>query len=268
MQGPIDLPPPPPLRPRSVGEILEAAFGLYAKHWASLIQIVAIVVIPLSVIEAWLSDAATGDAVVRNVNGEVVLREGSGGILAGAALTGLLTLVIQQILIGAIAWAVASVLVGREPNVGECYRFGYRRLWSILLVSILFGLAVFAGLIALVIPGIIIAVRLSVSIPALVVERKRGTEALGRSWDLVRGFSWPVFGAFIVVALLTGIVNGLFSAIGGNNWFFSGLFGGIGSSITTPFTGLVIGLIYFDLRVRKENLDIPRLEGELRAASA
>jgi hypothetical protein len=268
MQGPTDLPPPPPLRSRSVGEILEAAFGLYAKHWTSLIQIVAIVVIPLSVIQAWLSDAVSSETLVREANGEVVLREGSGSVLAGAAVTGLLTLVIQEILIGAVAWAVASVLIGREPNVGESYRFGYRRLWSILLVSILFGLAVFAGLIALVIPGIIIAVRLSVSIPALVVEGKRGTEALGRSWDLVRGYSWPVFGAFVVVLFLTGIVNGLFTAIGGDNWFLSGLFAGIGSSITTPFTGLVIGLIYFDLRVRKENLDVARLESELRAAAA
>jgi hypothetical protein len=268
MQGPVDLPPPPPLRPRSVGEILEAAFGLYAKHWKSLIQIVAIVVIPLTLLQAFLSDAVVGDPFVRQVNGEVVLREGGGRAIAGAAVTGLLTLVVQQILIGAVAWAVASVLVGREPDVAESYRFGYRRLWSILLVGILFGLAVLAGLIALIIPGIIIAVRLSVSIPALVVERKRGTQALGRSWDLFRGYSWPVFGAFLVVALLTGIVNGLFTAIGGGNWFVAGLLGGIGSSVTTPFTGLVIGLIYFDLRVRKEQLDVGRLESELRAAAA
>jgi hypothetical protein len=268
MQGPVDLPPPPPLRSRSVGEILEAAFGLYARHWTSLIQIVAIVVIPLSLIQSWLSDAVTNETLVRQANGEVVLREGSGGVLAGGVLTVLVTLVVQQIVIGALAWAVATVLVGREPDVGECYRFGYRRLWSVLLVSILFGLAVLAGLIVLIIPGIIIAVRLSVSIPALVVERKRGTEALGRSWDLVRGYSWPVFGAFVVVLFLTGIVNGLFTAIGGDNWFVAGLFGGIGSSITTPFTGLVIGLIYFDLRVRKEQLDVARLESELRTAAA
>jgi hypothetical protein len=267
MQGPIDLPPPPPLRPRTVGEILEAAFSLYAKHWASLIQIVAIVVVPLTLLQYFLGDVVSGN-VVTQTNGDVALREGAGGAFAATAVVGLLSLLIQQILVGAVAWAVASTLIGREPDVGECYRFGYRRLWSILLVGILFALAVFAGLIALVIPGIIIAVRLSVSIPALVVEGKRGTEALRRSWDLVRGHSWSVFGAFIVVAFLTGIVNGIFTAVGGNNWLVVGILASIAACITTPFTGLVIGLIYFDLRVRKEQLDVATLERELRAAAA
>jgi hypothetical protein len=267
MQGPIDLPPPPSLRPRSVGEILDAAFRLYFRYWRPLILIVAIVVVPLSLIQALIGNAVAGDVLVRQANGDVVVREGGGGVLAGGALTWILGLLIQQILIGALAWAVASILVGREPDVAECYRFGYRRLWSILLVGILFALAVFVGLIALIVPGIIIAVRFSVWVPALVVERKRGTEALGRSWDLVRGYSWPVFGALVVVLFLTGIVNGGLTGIGGTNWFAVGLLGAIGSSITTPFTGLVIGLLYFDLRVRKEQLDVPRLENELRAAS-
>ncbi|MGZ4114895.1 MAG: hypothetical protein ACXVQT_07440, partial [Actinomycetota bacterium] len=121
MQGPIDLPPPPPLRPRSVGEILEAAFSLYAKHWKSLIQIVAIVVVPLTLFQYFLGNAV-GGGVTRDASGRVV--DVNSGVFAGAALTGLLTLIVQQILIGAVAWAVASVLIGREPDVSESYRFG------------------------------------------------------------------------------------------------------------------------------------------------
>jgi hypothetical protein len=267
MQGPMDLPPPPPLRPRTVGEILEAAFSLYARYWKPLLTIVAIVVIPLTLIQYFIGDAVAGN-VTTTANGRVIVDEGAGQTFGVAALVGLLSLVIQQILVGAIAWAVASTLVGREPDLSEAYRFGYRRLWSILLVSILFALAVIAGLIALVIPGIIIAVRLSVSIPALVVERKRGTEALGRSWDLVRGQSWSVFGCFLVAFLLAAIVNGALTAIGGDNWFVVGLLAAIAACITTPFTGLVIGLIYFDLRVRKDQLDVATLERELQAAAS
>jgi hypothetical protein len=265
MQGPIDLPPPPPLRPRSVGEILEAAFSLYAKYWKPLLQIVAIVVVPLTLVQYFLGDVVAG-SVTRDAAGHIVSTNGSA--LTASALTGVLTLLIQQILIGAVAWAVAMVLIGRTPDAGASYRFGYRRLWSILLVGILFALAVFVGFIALIIPGIIIAVRFSVAIPALVVEGKRGTEALGRSWNLVRGRSWSVFGAFIVVGFLTGIVSGILTALGGNSWFLTGVFAAIAACITTPFTGLVIGLIYFDLRVRKEQLDLPTLEREVQAAAS
>jgi hypothetical protein len=38
--------------------------------------------------------------------------------------------------------------------------------------------------------------------------------------------------------------------------------------VTTPFLSLVVGLIYFDLRVRKENLDVATLEREVQAAAA
>jgi hypothetical protein len=239
---------------------------LYARYWKSLIQIVAVVVVPITILQYWIGNAV-GDTVTTTTNGQVVVDRGAGGVWAGAGLAGLISFVMWQILIGAVAWAVASILIGREPDAGESFRFGYRRFWSILLIGILVGLAVFAGFILLVIPGIIIAVRLSVSIPALVVERRRGTDALSRSWNLVKGYSWPVFGAFIVVALLNGLVNGILTAIGGNNWFLVAIFAAIASCITTPFLGLVIGLIYFDLRVRKENLDVPTLERELQAAA-
>ncbi len=39
------------------------------------------------------------------------------------------------------------------------------------------------------------------------------------------------------------------------------------SVITYPFTALVVGLLYFDLRVRKESLDVMTLDRELRAAA-
>ncbi len=265
MQG-SNLPPPPPLRPRSVGDILEAAFDLYRRYWKSLIQIVAVVVVPLTLLQYWI-----GSVVDQNVtttsNGKVVVT-GSGSTWGGAGVVSLLSLVMWSILIGAIAWAVGSVLVGREPDVGDAYRFGYRRLWSVLLVSVLYALAVGVGLLLFIIPGIIIAVRLSVAIPALIVERRKATDALRRSWDLVRGYSWPVFAAFLVVTLLNSIVNGVLTAIGGDNWFVAAIFAAIGSCITTPFLGLVLGLVYFDLRVRKENLDVPTLERELAAAAA
>ena len=50
----------------------------------------------------------------------------------------------------------------------QSYRFGFHRIWSVLLVSVLVGLATVAGLILLVIPGIYLGVRLVVSIEALV----------------------------------------------------------------------------------------------------
>jgi hypothetical protein len=249
-----------------VGEILETAFGLYRRHWATLLQVVAILVVPLTLLQYYVS----GEVFPRHVevrNGTIVVSEGLGRAAGSAFVLGIVTLLVTMILTGAVAWAVAGTLVGREPSVAECYRFGYARLWSILWVGVLSVLAITAGFILLVVPGFIVLTHLVCTIPAVVVERRRGGAALSRSWELVRGFGWPVFGALIVTALLTGIVNAIFTAPAGNGWFGQGIAAAIGSVVTTPFTALVVGLLYFDLRVRKEQLDVATLARELQASA-
>lgn len=250
---PTELPPPPPLRSRSVGEILSVAFDLYGRSWRTLIPLVAVVVVPLSILQYAVDEALGSDAAWQGAT--------------GGFLIVIVSLFATLVVAGAVAWAAAGVLVGRETDLAEAYRFGTARMWSLLLVGVLVGLAVAGGFILLVIPGFIFLTRFSVSVVALVVEGKRGRDALSRSWNLVRGHSWPVFGTLIVAGFLTGIVSGMLSAPFPHSWFARGLMAGIGSAITTPFTSLVISLIYFDLRVRKESLDVAGLEQELRAAA-
>jgi len=271
MSGPIQLPPPPPLRQRSVGDILGDAFRLYGKHWLVLVQVVAVVVVPLTLIQYLITDQLAEDVVVRRGPAGTTIEIASDGNLGAAALTALViaivSLLVTLVLLGAIAWSVAGILVGREPSVSDSYRFGAARIWSILLVSVLAGLAIVGGFILLIIPGLIILTHLVCSIPALVVEGKRGRAALSRSWRLVRGRAWPVFGALLVTGILAGFVSSVLTAPVSEGWFAQGLLASLASVITTPFTALVVGLLYFDLRVRKESLDVMTLDRELRAAA-
>jgi hypothetical protein len=268
MQGSPELPPPPPMQPRSVADILETAFDLYRRHWVTLVQLVAIVVVPLTFLQFLLADAFS-ESVVIGPDGQPTIDEGLGaGLIGSSVVVGFVSLLINMLLTGAIAWAVATILVGREPNLAESYRFGYRRIWSILLVTVLSGLAVLAGLILFVIPGIFVFVRLFASVPAVVVEGRRGTDALSRSWNLVKGYGWPVFGALAVTLLLSWIVTVILSIPAGDSFLAGWIFGSIASIVTMPYMTLVIGLLYFDLRVRKEQLDVATLDRELQAAAA
>ena len=62
----------------------------------------------------------------------------------------------------------------------------------------------------------------AVAIPALVVENRRGTDAMSRSWNLVKGHFWHAFGlivlTFIIVAVSEGIIGAIGTAIS-DNWF-------------------------------------------------
>jgi hypothetical protein len=253
-------------RPMGIGEILRTAFQLYQRHWRTLLAIAAVVVVPLTLLQYLFGDLVRtqGETTRNGVVETATWSVGIAGLLA--ALAGIL---MYLVLTGAITRAVAAEVAGEDPSVEQSYRFGFHRLGSVLLVSVLVGLATIGGLILFVLPGIYIGVRLAVSIQALVVEGRRGTQAMGRSWELVGGHWWHAFGTLLVAALLTGIINAVITApFSATNWFAQGVAAAVATVITLPYGVLVGVLLYLDLRARKENLTLEALRADLQASAA
>jgi hypothetical protein len=253
--GPIPPPPPPPpgtppgpggIRPRTPGEIWSEAFRIYRENTANLLLIVAVVVVPLTFVSAVIVQA-----------GVTIL-----GLLVGAAIG----IIIWAILQAAILRGAAQATIGDTVDIEASYRWGLARFGSVLLVALLVGIVVAVGFLLLIIPGFIFLVFLSVSEPALIVENRRGTEAMSRSWNLVRGRFWHALVVILVAAIITGVIQGILSAIGGDNWFVAWIFTAIAQIITAPFTALVTVLLYLDLRARSEALTAERLRTELASS--
>lgn len=124
-----------------------------------------------------------------------------------------------------------------------------------------------------------IAVSLSLAAPALMLERQGAFAALRRSMRLVRGSWWRVLGVQVVnvvlglmiismVSVPFGILAGL--ASGQNTALMAGgtvptgwtalVLGGIGevigSTLTLPLSAGISALLYVDLRIRREGLDL------------
>jgi hypothetical protein len=261
---------PTALRPRGVGEILTAAFQLYGRHWQNLITLVAVIVIPLSIIQSFVSGQVISKAFENDTltNGVTIATTSAGGALFAGLFLAIVSIVMWGVLTSAITLAAVGTFLGRDMDIGTSYRFGLARFWSVVLIVILVALAIIAGFILLVIPGFIVLTRLTCAVPALVVEGRRGRSALSRSWNLVKGRGWPVFGTIIVAGIITSVVSAIFTAPFTNSWVARGLASAIASVITMPFTALVGIVIYLDLRVRKEQLDRTTLERELAGSAA
>jgi hypothetical protein len=254
-------------RPLGIGEILRTAFQLYQRHWQTLLAIAAVVVVPLTLLQYLFGDLVrTQGETTRN---GVVVETATWAVGIAGLLAALAAILMYLVLTGAITRAVAAEVAGEDPSVEQSYRFGFHRLWSVLLVSVLVGLAIIGGLILFIIPGIYLGVRLAVSIEALVVEGRRGTEAMGRSWGLVGGHWWHAFFTLLVAALLTGIVNAVITApFGATNWFVQGVAAAVATVVTLPYGVLVGVLLYLDLRARKERLTMEALRTDLQASAA
>ena len=273
--GPTPPPPPPPpgtppgaggMRPRTLGEILSAAFDIYKANVSKLIVIVAVVVVPLSFLGAVLVQVLAGS------NEETVMVLGQpttvsdrtfAAFVVGSIIGAIVAVIISAVLQAAMMRAAALATIGDPVDVSDSYRWGLKRFGSVLLVAFLVGITVAVGFVLLIIPGIIFLTFFSVSIPALVIENRRGTDAMKRSWELAKGHFWHVLGVIIVAAIITGVVSSVVGSFGGSNWFGSWIFSAIAQIITAPFSALVSVLLYLDLRARKEALTADSLRTEL-----
>ena len=122
------------------------------------------------------------------------------------------------------------------------------------------------GLFLLIIPGLWLLTIWAVVAPAIVIERRGAIEAFSRSYDLVRGHGWTVFGA-IVVAWLILVGFGILAAVIGvaiADAAGSIILSIIVSTLAAPFAALVASVLFFDLREREGSAVEPRLPRRLR----
>ena len=255
------------LPPRRIGEILSAALQLYRRHWRTLMAIAAVVVVPLTLVQYGIGHWFRGHG--QQLQGQVEVSTSFWAVASASLLAALVGLLLYQVLTGAITRAIATEVAGQDLGLEQSYRFGFARLGSILVVSILVGLATLLGLILFIIPGIYIAVRLAVSTQALIVEGKRGTEAMRRSWDLVGGHWWHAAFTILIAGLITAVVNAVITApFSAGAWLVQGIAAAVATIVTLPYGALVGVLLYLDLRARKERLDLDTLKTDLQTSVA
>ena len=255
----------PTLRPLEFGEILDMAFSVLRRNvWTFVV---------VSVIPSIIGAAALG-LLVASLNGSrassssgQITSDEVNALIGGVVVTAVIAAVTSQLATAALYKAVVDTYIDGTARAGEALRFAFRRLPSLLWISLLYVLGLVLGLMFFVIPAVIVYVSWSLAVPALMSEDARGWKALRRSRALVKGRWWRVFGLFAVtlvigltfaeiVSLLAGQLigrSGSGSAQKGIATFASTL---IASTLTGPLTAAVTAVLYIDQRVRKEGLDI------------
>ena len=262
------------LRPLGVGGILDAAIKLYTNNALALWKTVAVLIVPVGLISYTVIYASLpSGAFVHNGTLYVLVgtRTSAAGVTTEIVLSVLAALVVQ----GALALSLVDAYIGHPIDWVQSLREAADRIGSLLWVAIIFSVGVTLGFAALVLPGIWLMVVWSVAVPALMFEHVGGFKALGRSFELVRGRWWPTFGALVVavitlfvVLFMVGLIfHAIESGVGVNSvglWLgLSWLSVVIGDLIAFPFIAAVIAVMYIDLRVRKEALDLELLAGTL-----
>jgi len=110
--------------------------------------------------------------------------------------------VVYPIYAGGIVFYIASVITGEKIGTKTAWGLGAKFWLPYLIMNILVGVAVMFGLILLVIPGIIIAVRYAFSEFDLLLNQSQPLDAMRNSWDLTKKYAWILLGGYIIITLV------------------------------------------------------------------
>jgi hypothetical protein len=175
-----------------------------------------------------------------------------------AVVTFLLFLITSLVVGGLLATPSILLFVNNQPGLGF--------LAALIAILVLLGLY------------LTMAVYLSLAAPALLLENLGIFRALGRSWRLVRGNFWRTLLILFVAQLLTligsailavpfGLLAGGLDILTGNAlhthfWAdvgsatLSAVGQTAGGAVLHPWWSAIIAIIYIDLRMRREGLDL------------
>ncbi len=190
------------------------------------------------------------------------VHEYSSAFFAMISALGVLGILTQSLASGAVMHGVVQDLRGRTFSVDDSLRTLWRHLMPMLGVAICTTLLIVMGMLLLLVPGIILACAYFVSTPVCIAEQAGVFASMSRSGFLTRGYRWPVFGMLLLLYVaglgLNGIVSFATEPMGAAA---SLIFDQALAVVVGAFEGVLTGVVYYDLRVAKEGIDIDKIAG-------
>ena len=114
----------------------------------------------------------------------------------------LVTLIIYPLSTGAQISLYARIIQGNRIDLKKCVSRSSKHLFNLMVGSLIYIFFTFLGLLAFVVPGIIIAVRLSFYCFFIVLDDLTPLDALKKSARVTKGYTWQIANALIVVGFL------------------------------------------------------------------
>jgi hypothetical protein len=307
--------PTPPIHPLDLNGVVTFSLRLLRHGWRPIYAVAIVFMLPAyillgavdayaqSVVGNWLNTLEDWlrEIDLRQVPLALPL-DGLGTFMLATLSTAAISMVASALTYAAVVDVSGAIYRGETPSAAAAIRRTIGRIGSLagiysLLVFVNIGLffvgvlaiaalaltqhpaAVFLAIVVglvLVVGVVSLAVRWALAVQPIVLEGSTALAALDRSWRLVGGSMWRVFGYVLLFSIVIGLLVGAFSTAGG---LISGVptatpgfgaqpsaplaavdplavFGqtlvqGAGMILLTPVSVIAFTLLYFDLRWRR-----------------
>lgn len=242
----------------TVGTILNAAFDLYRRQVRGLWAIAALIVIPTqALVGVMIGVSLTKHAYA--LNG--IIHDSSSAALPTVAIL-LLGFLSAILAVGALSRLLGEAYSGQHTSWRESLGYASTQLGPLVVLALVEIAGVVVGITLFILPGIFVGVAWSASVPILMLERTGPLRALGRSWELVRGYWWTVFGASLVgvgvavgVNFLGGAVASAVSSSSVNGILaLDAVTTAVADLVAFPLLAAIAVVVYVELRAQKEGV--------------
>ncbi len=241
------------LRPRSVTEIVDAAFQILRAYYGQFVMCSALAYLPWLVLElVFLGDPEQW--------------VGTTWWVAAAAGVGVwLTFALMS---AVIITCASQAYLGESVDVAVAVRHALPRLPRVLVAAVLRYLLLLVGFFALILGSIYVVARLFALVPVIILEDASIATAFSRTSALSNGRKWHILNTLGLVAIIYWVIAigvTLLSALSGN-FVVQAIAGAFYTILAYPVVAITETLLYYDARIQSEGLDIELMAVELGIA--
>lgn len=231
---------------RDVGALFRESLRVFLSHAWLFILLSAAVVLPVELVVEGIGL----EMLTSSYDESPALAESVAPAVVGF-------LVMTPIITAICIYALHSIAAGAHPSPGQVFVAGFEAFTPLFGAVVLAALGIAIGFLALLLPGVYLAIRWYFVPQAVVIEGARGPAALRRSGQIVEGFWWRTLAlvllANLAIAIPALVLLAPFTAIAASTdeavWALVGTI--LATSLTTPFVSLFSTLLYYDLLARR-----------------
>ncbi|MGH2703580.1 MAG: hypothetical protein ACRDJ4_00345 [Actinomycetota bacterium] len=223
------------------GKVLTGIFATYRQQFAVLVPAALVVYLVPALVGLLLLGGGAGPFMA------VAVTVGA-GIVAGVWYQGMVVEAVRDMRDGVRDFTLPRLVRSVAPVVVPLVGAG-----------LLAAIAIAVGLIAFVVPGLVLLTWWAVVAPVIVIERASVPDAFSRSRNLVKGNGWNVFGVIVLLYLLQFVASGILGVFARGSLIGRTITDLVVSVLVAPLTGLAAATMYFELR---------RIKGEDAPAAA
>jgi hypothetical protein len=260
-------------------ELISATLRLYGENFGRFVLPLALVVVPSVVLSVGVSESALQNsrlqtfAATPGMTQAELQRQVSQylnelvPVLLALVVVGVVVAIFQSVIIGSIiSWLTSESYLGRAGTTGEAFRVATQRAFPLIggflayfawifLISIAMTFVLFLCGLGF---GILAYISLALGgllVPVFVLERVGMGRGLRRSWHLGKRRFWMLFGVTAVTSVFAYIASLVIAPFTGNSPVVSVIAQSVLNILVIPFGTIASTLIYYDARVRYEDLE-------------